>query len=560
MQRHTRAAGARPRGRQCPIHLLLALFLVVATLAACGPTSTPVPSAPPPEPTPEAGPTQGGRLIYGLTLIPSGLDPHIDASSELGIPLTSVYDTLVYQDLDGSLVPGLAQRWEVSPDGLTYTFYLRRDVVFHDGTPFDAQAVKFNLDRIGNPETLSRKAADMLGPYDHTEVVDEYTVRVHFQEPYAPFLDSASQVYLGMASPAAVEQWGAEYQLHQVGTGPFIFQEYVPSDHLTLVRNPDYAWAPEVYDHEGPAYLDEIEFRFFSDPAVRALALESGEVHVMGELPPQDAVRLEGSDDFRLYLVPIPGQPLEFFVNVANAPTDDLNVRQALLYATDRQAIVDTIFLGYSPVAHGPLTASTMGYEPAVEEIYSHDPARAAALLEEAGWLDSDGDGQRDKDGQALVLQIYLMTWGYLPEVGQILQAQLQQVGVGLDIQVIAFPAAVEAAAGGLHNLMPMTFSSSDPSVLNTAFLSSNADGGFNWSKVRDPELDRLLLEATSEMDVQRRAEIYGQIQVMIMSEALLLPIRDYVNINAALSSVQGLQYDRRGWFPWLHDVHLATD
>ena len=559
MRIYTPAAGARSRGLLRPASFLLALFLIAAILGACGPTDTPPPSTPTPEPTAEAGPTAGGRLIYGLTLIPSGIDPHVDASSELGIPLTSIYDTLVYQDLDGSLVPGLAERWDVSPDGLTYTFYLRHDVVFHDGTPFNAQAVKFNLDRISSPETQSRKAADMLGPYDHTEVVDDNTVKVHFQEPYAPFLDSASQVYLGMASPAAVEQWGAEYQLHQVGTGPFLFQEYVPSDHLTLVRNPDYAWTPEVYDHDGPAYLDEIEFRFYTDPAVRALALESGEVHVMGELPPQDAVRLEGSAGFQLYLVSVPGQPLEFFLNVDKAPTDDLCVRQALIYATDRQTIVDTIFMGYSPVAYGPLTASTMGYESAVEELYAYDPAQAATLLDQAGWVDSDGDGQRDKDGQPLILQAYLMTWGYLPEVGQILQAQLQQVGIGLDIQVLAFPAAIEAAAEGVHNLMPMTFSSSDPSVLNTAYLSGNADGGFNWSKVRDPELDRLLLEATREMDVQRRAEIYGQIQVTIMDQALVLPIRDYVNINAAASSVQGLQFDRRGWFPWLHDVYLAS-
>ena len=181
--------------------------------------------------------TAGGRLVYGLTLAPSGIDPHVDASSELGIPLTSVYDTLVYQDLDGTFVPGLAERWEISQDGRAYTFYLRPDVKFHDGTEFDANAVRFNLDRIASPETMSRKAASMLGTYSHTEIVDDHTVRVHFTEPYAPFLDSLSQVYLGMASPTAVQEWGAEYQLHQVGTGPFIFQEYVPNDHLTLIRN-----------------------------------------------------------------------------------------------------------------------------------------------------------------------------------------------------------------------------------------------------------------------------------------------------------------------------------
>lgn len=558
MRQHIlRTTGLQPRGWMRLVGLLLAMVSLVASLAGCGAAPTTPPTAVP-EPTQASGPIPGGRLVYGLTLTPSGIDPHIDASSELGIPLTSVYDTLVYQTLDGRFVPGLAERWETSSDGLVYTFYLRQDVVFHDGTPFNAQAVKFNLDRISSPETASRKAADMLGPYERTEVIDDYAIEVHFREPYAPFLDSASQVYLGMASPAAVERWGAEYQLHQVGTGSFLFQEYVPGAHLTLVRNPDYAWAPEIYDHSGPAYLEEIEFRFFTDPAVRALALESGEVHIMGELPPQDAARLEGSDDFQLHLASIPGQPLELFLNVAQPPTDDLQVRQALLHAVDRQAIVDTIFWGYSPIAHGPLTASTMGYEPAVEGMYAYDPEQAALLLDQAGWVDTDGDDLRDKDGQALNLQAYLMTWGYLPEVGQMLQAQLLQVGVGLEIQVVAFPAAIEAAAQGMHNLIPMTFSSSDPSILNTTYLANNADQGFNWSKVRNPELDRLLQDATREMDMQRRADLYGQAQILIMEQALVLPIRDYVNINASTASVQGLRYDRRGWFPWLHDVYLA--
>ncbi len=537
--------------------MVLGLILAPTILAACSPTPTPEPTPILEEPTAQPAPVQGGKLVYGLTLAPSGIDPHVDASSELGIPLTSVYDTLVYQDLDGSFVPGLAERWEVSDDGLVYTFYLRRDVKFHDGTPFNAQAVQFNLDRIANPETNSRKAHGMLGPYDRTEIVDDYTVKVHFKEPYAPFLDSASQVYLGMASPTALQQWGAEYQLHQVGTGPFIFQEYIPNDHLTLVRNPEYAWAPEVYNHEGPAYLDEIEFRFFQDPAVRTLALESGDADVMGEIPPQDAVRLESSNGFVLYQVPIPGQPLQFFLNIEKPPTDDLRVRQALLYATDRHAIVSAIFQGYSPVAYGPLSAETMGFEPAIEGTYAYDPTQAAALLDQAGWIDSDGDDIRDREGQSLTLQAYLMSWGYLPEVGQMLQSQFRAVGVDLQTQIVAFPAAVEAAGKGEHHLAPMTFSSSDPSVLGLTYLSSNADGGFNWSKVRDAELDRLLTEGISALDPAQRASLYSQTQICIMDQALVVPVRDYVNLNAAHGKVKGLQYDRRGWFPWLYDVYL---
>jgi len=175
------------------------LAVIVVTLMACQP---PVPK---PVEAPSEGPRQGGRLIYGLTLVVSGIDPHVDASSELGIPLTSVYDMLVYQDSDGSFVPGLAERWQVSDDGLVYTFHLRDDVTFHDGTVFNGETVKFSFDRIADPETKSRKAASLLGPYERTEVVDDFTVRVRFGQPHAAFLDAASQVYLAMISPAAVQ-------------------------------------------------------------------------------------------------------------------------------------------------------------------------------------------------------------------------------------------------------------------------------------------------------------------------------------------------------------------
>jgi peptide/nickel transport system substrate-binding protein len=534
------------------------LLVLAIMLGACGTTPSKEPTAVAANPSAETAPRQGGKLVYGLTLAPSGIDPHVDASSELGIPLTSVYDTLVYLALDGRFVPGLAERWEISDNEQVYTFYLRRDVRFHDGTPFNAQAVQFNLDRIANPETKSRKAKSMLGPYDHTEIVDDHTVKIHFTEPYAPFLNALSQVYLGMASPTAVKQWGVDYQLHQVGTGPFSFKGYVPNDHLTLVRNPDYAWAPEVYNHSGTAYLDEIEFRFYVDPAVRALALESGEADVMGEIPPQDATRLEANPDFTLYQVSIPGQPLQFFLNTEKAPTDDLRVRQALLYAIDRQTIVDTIFKSYSPVAYGPLSAVTTGYDPAVRERYAYDPTRAAALLDEAGWVDSDNDGIRDKLGQPLRLEAFLMSWGYLPEVGQILQSQYKAAGVDLQTQLLAFPAAVQAAGQGAHHLAPMTFFDSDPSILGTTYLSSNVDGGFNWSRVRDAELDRLLNLGIMELDSEARSNLYAQVQTRILDLALVLPIRDYVNLNASRSTVRGLQFDLGGWFPWLHDVYLG--
>ncbi|MGD8760586.1 MAG: ABC transporter substrate-binding protein, partial [Anaerolineales bacterium] len=299
-------------------------------------------------------------LVYGLTLAPSGIDPHLNASSELTIPLTSVYDTLVYQDPEsGEYVPGLAEGWVTSQDGLSYTFFLRQDVIFHDGTPFNAQAVLANLDYIRDPDHHSQKAVFMLGPLEEVEIIDEFTVALHLSQPFAPLMDSLSQAFLGIASPEALEKWGpTEYQFHQVGTGPYRFVEYVPNDHLTLEVNPDYAWAPSIYE-SSQAEVESITFLFYADPATRALALESGEVDVVGEVPPRDAARLAASGDFSLYPVPIPGQPLQFFFNTQNPPTDQVEVRQALIMAVDRSSIVNTVFGEYSPVAQGPLAANT---------------------------------------------------------------------------------------------------------------------------------------------------------------------------------------------------------
>ena len=512
---------------------LLLLLLTTVLLAAC--------AAPP-----------TGRIVYGLTLAPSGIDPHVNASSELGIPLTSVYDTLVYQDPDsGEFVPGLAQSWEVSDDGLVYTFHLRHDVRFHDGSSFNAEAVRFNLDRVTSPDLASQKARFMLGPYERAEVVDDYTVRIILTEPFAPLLDSLSQVYLGMASPTAVEQWGDEYQLHQVGSGPFTFVEYVPGDHLLLRRNPDYAWGPQVYAHQ-TAQVNEIEFRFFTDPPTRSPALETGEADVMGEIPPQDVARLDAAPDFRVEPVALPGTSLMLFMNTTRPPLDDILVRQALLYATDRQAIISAIFCDTSPVAYGPLAAVTAGYDPAVQDYYPYDPAEAAALLAQAGWSDSDGDGVLDKDGEPLLLEMYLMGWGYMPEIGQLLTAQWAELGIEAQSQVVSYPEALQIGGEGGHHLIPFSLSGSDPDILRKFFYSQAL---FNWSLANDPDLDEWLTEAARSSDWETRDALYSQVQQRVMDEALVIPIRDYVNLNWVSNRVHGLRFDARGWFPWLIDA-----
>jgi peptide/nickel transport system substrate-binding protein len=502
-----------------------------------------------------AGKGNSGReLHYGLTLVPSGIDPHVHASSELGIPLSSVYDTLVYRGPDGGFVPGLAERWEVSSEGLEYTFHLRRDVRFHDGTPFDARAVKINLERILNPDTKSQKARILIDPVETVTAVDDYTVRLDLSSPFAPLLDSLSQVYLGMASPAALEKWGSDYQFHQVGTGPFRFVEYAAGDHLTLERNPDYAWGPSIYRNK-TAQVERIVFRFYADPATRAPALLSGEADVMGEVLPLDAGGLEKDGRFTVHPVTIPGQPLQFFFNLKQAPTDDVRVRRALLAAADRETLVRTVFGEYSPVAVGPLTASTWGAA-SVVPADSFDPKAAADLLRQAGWEDADGDGVREKDGRPLRLKMVYPSWGLTPQTAELLELQWKEIGADVElIEAASFSALKDAQAGGGYNLISMNLAGTDPDMLRAFFRS---DGAYNWSGIRNADLDALLDRAEQAGTDADRLGLYREAQEIIARECVLLPVRDYVNLNVAGNRVKGLRFSPQGWFPVLIDVSLS--
>jgi peptide/nickel transport system substrate-binding protein len=502
-------------------------------------------------------PSELSVLRYGLTLAPTGIDPHLNASSELTIPLGSVYDTLVFAAAPGGpFVPGLAQRWEISPDARTYTFTLRQDVHFHDGTPFNAQAVRLNLQRVMNPDNHSQKALGMLGPLQSVDVIDEFTVQLTLSEPFAPLLDSLSQVYLGMASPQALERWGTDdYQFHQVGTGPYRFVSYVPNDSLTLEANPDYAWGPQVYESARP-HFDVIEFSFYQDPATRALALQGDQVDVIGEIPPQDASRLQAGGSNLVQAIPVPGQPLQYLFNTLREPTADVRVRKALIHSLDRASIVQTVFGPSSPVAQGPLSASTPGGS-AWPEAYAFDPELAATLLDQAGWR-LQSDGVRRREQQTLDVTMVVPTWGSNPEVAQLVQAAWQALGVNVDLVVVpGFGQLKQAQDDGAYHAIGVNLFGTDPDLLRP-FFSSN--GIYNWTGYSDPGLDSLLEQASRSTPTDaERLELYARASEQIADQALILPLRDYVNLVAFDSALSGLQFSPQGWNPYLIDIQPGS-
>jgi peptide/nickel transport system substrate-binding protein len=499
------------------------------------------------------------RIVYGLTLSPSNFDPHRGESSELGIPMRQVYDTLIYRHPEnGRFVPGLAELPVISEDRLTYTFTLKQGVKFHDGMPLNAEAVGANLERIMAPGTQSTKARTLLGPYQGYTINDEFSITLRLSEPYSPLLDSLSQVYLGIASPTAFQQYTPEtYQFHQVGTGPYRMDSLLLDNYIVLKRNPDYTWGPEFYQGQANQPVDEIEYRFYSDTATRFEKLEQGLAQVMGEIPPLTARAQTGNSRIRIIPSAIPGQPLQFLMNTQRFPTDNLGFRQALISGTNRETVVDLVFQGFSPVAYGPITSNTQFYDPNVRSYYPYNLAQAQQAVSSLGYTDEDNDQILDMpDGTDFSLDVLVPPWGMIPQVAQALQSQWTDLGIQVNlIPVPDISTLIGRIEEGQYNLVAFYSFGIDPALLEPFF---STDGSRNWTGFSNPELDQILAEGRRQLDPGTRGRLYAQAQKIIMDNALILPIREYVNLNGVSNQVQDLTFDPYGWFPLMYNASLT--
>lgn len=519
------------------------------------------PASPADEPTTgdaaaEGEPVSGGTLTYGNYDEPPIMDPRVTGATTAWRLLYSIFDPLIMQDTEtGDFLPGLANTWEISDDGVVYTLGLKEGVTFHDGTDFNAEAVKFTFDSILEPELRSLAAIGYLGPYDRTEVIDDLTAEVHFTDPYAPFLNNLSHSVLAPVSPTAAGELGADFGFNPVGTGPFMFEEWQQQTSMTFVKNPDYNWPGGAYQHEGPAYLDQIIVNFITEPTTLLGTLENGESDIINAVPAQEVERLQGDDNFQILLPRVPGSPQVLPMNAVKPPTDDLRVRQAIIQAIDMETIVDTMWYGTRSAGQGPLSSPTWSYNPAVETMYPYDPEAAGALLDEAGWTMGSG-GVREKDGEPLHV-IYITTAGSNGQAGELVQAYLLQSGFEVDLQILEYAATASLMLAGEHNIARIYFSHTDPVVLTTLYHSRNIEGtNFNRTMKPDDTLDEMLNEATSEMDVETRRMMYEDIQQYIMDQALVIPLWEETVLWGANASVRGLNFQPLGG-TWFYDVWL---
>lgn len=503
------------------------------------------------------------QLRIGVHYEPSGVDPHIGAA-ELALQMTNgVLDTLVNRTVEGDYLPGLAESFSVSDDQCVYTFNLRQDVTFHDGTPFNAEAVKFSLDRAHNPENNSQLAGGLLGTYKHSRVVSEYCVEAVLAKPYALFLDALSQGWLAPVSPKAVAEMGKDFARHPVGTGPYVFDRWDAGDCIVIKRNEAYAWGPPMVENKGAAKIDEIVFKFLLGGEARTNALLNGEVDAIYFTNPEDCAKLRKDERFTVETWPIRGVPVSLMMNTKKTPTKELAVRQAIAAALDVDALVDEVYFGEFARAYGPVSQFTLGYEPEVETVNTFDLERANKLLDEAGWV-PDENGMRHRDGEALEVNFYALPVNNYPLFGEIVTRQLAKAGIGVEVILCDPVPWIRAGMRGDHNLIPQGKYASTSQFLSFVYHSSQSGPtGYGWSK-RAPEdfaiIDELIEKAETLQDKKDYIPLLNQVQLEVVRNVLAVPLHCNANIVAATHAVKGIKYDAIGAYPLFHDADLSVE
>jgi peptide/nickel transport system substrate-binding protein len=478
-----------------------ALGLAVAvssSLAACAPQ---VPTAV--TPADSASPTSLAEIIYGYGAEAVTLDmaDAIDGPSQ--DVTDNLHEGLLEMGPDGEILPALAESWQLQEDGLTWTFFLRSDVQFHDGTPFNAEAVKFNFDRVMD-EALGHANQGQWAPHiSEVRVVDEYTVEIVTFEPYASLgLKLADSFGKLMNSPAAVAEHGPDYGRNPVGTGPFMFESWSPGEHIVLARNPNY-W------RSGPG-VETLRFRPISEGSVRLLAIEGGDIQVINQVPAQSLAMLRENAQVQVQQKTITRLFYWAFNHTKDAWKDPM-VRKALNHAIDRQSIVDNILFGVGEVAASFVSPSVPSSVSLSD--YQYDPELARSLLEEAGY---------DFD---YVATCYATEGRYYQDrqVAEAVQGMLAQVGVQINLEILEWGAFVDAIwftpaddpVAQARDFMQTSFGSNDPPTWMNQTLHTNAWplNGFNEAFYSNAQVDSLIDDANRTADVEAQSEIVRTIQ-----------------------------------------------
>lgn len=481
--------------------------------------------------------TPPGVLIVGQTAEPKSLDPAVDTSVNDFRILMNIYDGLVsYKSGSLQVEPALAKSWKISHDGRVYTFQLRQGVHFQDGTPFNAQAVKFNFERMldkHNPyhDTGPFPLSFFFSDIDKIDTPNSHEVVFHLKQPYAPFLSNLAYPTGLIISPAAVRKYGKDVGRHPVGTGPFRFNQWVSNTKVVLTANPDY-WG-------GKPKLKAVVFRPITDANTRLAEMLSGGLDVMVNVP-ADSIKTFHKDP-RFKVLQQVGPHVWFLIlNTKQGIFKDKRVREAVNYAVNKKALVNDVLQGTATVANGPTPpAFAWAYNKKLKP-YPYDPARARALLKAAGV----------KKNTRIVFYVTEGGSGMLDPVamGTAIQADLAKVGLKAKIETYEWNTYLSKVNAGLKDkadMAEMAWMTNDPDTLPYLTLRSNATpakGGFNSGYYSNPKVDKLLEKARRTTNQAERARLYKKMQVIVHNDAPWLFVANWKQNAVASVRVKGLK------------------
>ncbi|MBE9373659.1 ABC transporter substrate-binding protein [Saccharopolyspora sp. HNM0983] len=541
----------RPR-RQLP--LAAAAVLLIAGCSAAPASPADAPARPPASGNPDTivyGHQQEPPCVYGGWV-------------EQGYLSQQVLDNLVALDDNGEVVPWLAESWDVSPDGTTWTFTLRDGPTFSDGTPVDAPAVVANFEHWADGGNSTVQA--WIGAYfTSAEVVDQRTAAVHLSAPYPRFAENVAQPYFGIQSAHALATRTDEQNCAApVGSGPFTVTDWIRGHNIVLDRRDDYRWGPANAEHTGPAHVQRVDWRFITDPTTRTAALRSGEVDAIYDVQAfeWDDVEREG---YELFHYVTGGRPQQISFNTSRGPFTDERVRKAFSYALDRESVVDSVGKGVIPYeGNGPVSRSTPGYSPAAAERYRQDRPRAAALLDDAGWRRGP-DGVRYRDGQPLRVTFpYAVNRTLNQDGAAIVQAlQRQAEDIGFRVELVPYPpsAATAGAYAGRddYDLMIGYWTAYHAGILHVNWRPDRPDdpNPANSAFYADPELEKLVLQANSEPDPDRQEALYQRAQQIIADRALSIGVYTRLSTLAVAPGLDGIRQERSQGGPLFYDAHF---
>ncbi|MYG92900.1 MAG: ABC transporter substrate-binding protein [Acidimicrobiia bacterium] len=498
----------------------------------------------------------GGTIVFGTNQEPSQLDAFASTTVNDQAVVAQIYETLVILGQGMQIHQGLATHWNQSADATEVTFTLREGVTFHNGDSLDAAAVKAHFDRMKGDVSGSQTAL-IATNFQDAEVIDDYTVKLIFSAPVPDILIDLAAPGAAITNAAAVEALGDDAGRRPIGTGPFIFEEWVEGSHISLVRNPDWTWgAFSFYGTTGPARAERVVFRFIPDEQARTAALSTGEIHFLDLVPFQNIAPLEALDGITVEGFSLPGLPQVNYINPNISPTSDIRVRQAILHAVDQDAMVQAVFFGRAPRAYGPLSSDFAEYDPIVETYYPYDPDLSVELLEEAGWA-LDDDGIRRKDGETLGARI-IENRSWNPWV-TLLQAQLGDIGFDAEVITLEGGGYFQQTGEIQYELASMGDVFGSPATLRRDFHSSSVGpGNINVGHIADSELDALLDAASTEVNLGKRAEILSEVQRYIMDQAYIVPIIELHFFTAFSNALSGFSVDGTGFYKYFAGASIS--